>query len=290
MKAKLVERQILQLQRSTLHPLPPPFPWSTSNFRLSGQPTRNCGLHRWKRSSPASRRSKFDHVGASLTPGYAAEVRDLLLRPPVDNPYTALKEQLTKRTALSEQRRLQQLFTGEELGDRKPTQLLRQMQQLLGDRPGIDPSFLQELFLQRLPQSVRMVLASTPEGTALSKLAEMADKVMEVAAPSGSVASLNTHPPSDQTVAPPPTPPATAADIQELRSEISRLEKLVRSLARSRSPSRSARSSQRSPTPTPTPASNTSDNSLCWYHQKFGDRARDCRQPCSWSSNEQAGR
>ena len=121
-----------------------------------------------------SQRSKFDHVVASLTPGYAAEVRDLLLRPPADNPYTALKEQLTKRTALSEQRRLQQLFTGEELGDRKPTQLLRRMQQLLGDRPGIDPSFLQELFLQRLPQSVRMVLASTPEGTALS---EMADKL-----------------------------------------------------------------------------------------------------------------
>ena len=98
-----------------------------------------------------------------------------------------------------------------------------------------------------------MVLASTPEGTALSKLAEMADKVMEVAAPSGSVASLNTHPPSDQTVAPPPTPPATAADIQELCSEISRLEKLVWSLAQSRSPSRPARLSQRSPTPNPHP-------------------------------------
>ena len=70
-----------------------------------------------------SQRSKFDHVVASLSPGYVAEVRDL---PPADNPYTVLKEQLT---ALSEQRRLQQLFTGEELGDRKPTQLLRRMQQ-----------------------------------------------------------------------------------------------------------------------------------------------------------------
>ncbi len=67
----------------------------------------------------ASQKSKFDHVVASLSPNYAAEVRDLLLKPPNDNPYTALKEQLTKRTALSEQRRLQQLFTGEELGDRK---------------------------------------------------------------------------------------------------------------------------------------------------------------------------
>ena len=180
-------------------------------------------------------------------------MRDLLLRPPVDNPYTALKEQLTKRTALSEQRRLQQFFTGEELGDRKPTQLLRRIQQLLGDRPGIDPSFMQELFLQRLPQSVRMVLASTPEGTTLTKLAELADKVLEVA-------SLNTHPPTDQTVAPPPYTSCYSCGYTGVAfRDISAGD---RSLARSRLPSRPARLSQCSPTPTP--ASNTSDNSLCW--------------------------
>ena len=233
-----------------------------------------------------SQKSKFDHVVASLSPDYAAEVRDLLLKPPADSPYTALKEQLTKRTTLSEQRRLQQLFTGEELGDRKPTQLLRRMQQLLGDRPGIDPTFLKELFLQRLPQSVRMVLASTPEGTTLSALAEMADKIIEVAAPTASVAAVSTRMP-DALPTPPAPELATAADIADLRSEISQLEKLVRSLSRSRS----SRSSHRSPTPTaPAPNTDTSDNILCWYHQKFGERARACRPPCSWMLNEQTGR
>ena len=52
-----------------------------------------------------------------------------------------------------------------------------------------DGSFLQELFLQRLPYNVRMVLASSPDSTSLDKLAEMADKIMEVAAPSGTAAS-----------------------------------------------------------------------------------------------------
>ena len=212
-----------------------------------------------------------------------------MLKPPTDDPYTALKEQLTKRTALSEQLRLQQ-FTCVELGDRKLTKLLCNMQQLLGGCPSIDPSFLKELFLKRLPQNVRMVLASTPEGTTLSILAEMADKVIEVAAPSGSVAALNMHS-SDN---PPTLPashaplPATAADIEDLPSEISRLEKLVRNLARSRSSSRPTRSSHRSTTPTPT--SDMPDNALCWYHQKFGDGACGCRSPCSWASNEQAGR
>ena len=113
-----------------------------------------------------SQRSKFDYVVSLLSLEYAAEVRDLLIRTPTDNPYTELKTQLTKRTTASEQRKLQLLFIAEELGGRKPTQLLRRMQQLLGDRPGLtDGSFLQELFLQRLPPNVRMVLASTPEET-----------------------------------------------------------------------------------------------------------------------------
>ena len=91
--------------------------------------------------------SKFDHVVSSLSPEYAGEVRDLILSPPADQPYEALKEQLTKHTAQSEQRRLQQLFTGEELSDRKPSQLLNQ---LLGDRPGLDSSCLRQVILQRM--------------------------------------------------------------------------------------------------------------------------------------------
>ena len=60
------------------------------------------------------------------------------------------------------------------------------MQQLLGDKLGSTTdtnSFLRELFLQRLPASVRVVLASADPSTTIDKLAEMADKVMEVAAP-----------------------------------------------------------------------------------------------------------
>ncbi len=144
------------------------------------------------------------------------------------------------------------------MGDRKPTQLLRRMQQLLGDRPGVDSTFLKELFLQRLPQSVRMVLVSTPEGTTLSALANMADKIIEVTTPTVSVAAVSTCLPD---ALPKPLAPelATAADIADLRSEISQLEKLVRSLSRSRS----SRSSHRSLTPTaPAPSTDKSDNTL----------------------------
>ena len=78
-------------------------------------------------------RTRFDYVIAALSPDVAIEVRDLVLHPPEEQAYDKLKEQLIKHTEASEQRRHQQLLTAEELGDRQPTQLLRRMQQLLGD-------------------------------------------------------------------------------------------------------------------------------------------------------------
>jgi hypothetical protein len=107
----------------------------------------------------------------------------LVLHPPETNPYDTLKETLIKSTAASEQWRLQQLFQVEELGDKKPTHLLRRLNQLLGDTTTLNESILRELFLQWLPGKIRMVLASTPSGTSLENLAEVADRVVEVAAP-----------------------------------------------------------------------------------------------------------
>ncbi len=57
-------------------------------------------------------RTKFDYVVSSLSPTFAVEVRDLLLNPPNDFPYDTLRAELIKRTAASEQRKLQQLISG----------------------------------------------------------------------------------------------------------------------------------------------------------------------------------
>ena len=67
-----------------------------------------------------NQKTMFDYVIASLSPEVAAEIRDLILSPPAETPYDVLKKQLVRRTAASEQKRLQQLFSSEELGDRSP--------------------------------------------------------------------------------------------------------------------------------------------------------------------------
>ena len=128
----------------------------------------------------------------TLSPEIATEVRDLILKVPADAPYDTLKKVLIERTAASEQRRLQQLFTKEELGDRKPSQLLRRMEQLLGQSApdATTSTFLKELFLQRLPSTVRMVLTSTRADTSLQELAILVDKIMEIPPPPPSISCL----------------------------------------------------------------------------------------------------
>ena len=120
-----------------------------------------------------------------------------------------------------EQRKLQELISSEELGDCKPTQLLRRMQQLLGDKLGTSAdanSFLHELFLQRLPPNVCMVLTSADTSLDLSKLADMADKVMEVVTPT--VASISTQ--------------QTNSEVTLLHGEVARLADLITSLTHDR--------------------------------------------------------
>ena len=108
-----------------------------------------------------AQKTKFDHIVASLLSEFAQEVRDLIPSLPTANPYDKIKKKLLQRTAAFEQHHLQQLFNSEELGDRKTTQLLRHMQQLLGDKAcATDINFLCELFLQRLPANVCIVLAT----------------------------------------------------------------------------------------------------------------------------------
>ena len=159
----------------------------------------------------------------------ATEVRDLVLHPLGTNAYDTLKEILIKRTAASEQRRLQQLFQAEELGDKKPTQLLQWMNQLLGDNTTLKKSVLRELFLQQLLANVRKVLAATPSGSSLENLADLADRVIEVAAPTVS----GVKPPAADP--PPPSTPAPNPQYEHILAEMAKLQATVAKLTRARS-------------------------------------------------------
>ena len=123
---------------------------------------------------------------------------------------------------------------------RLASQILCQMQQLLGDKAtSIHHSFLQEIFLQCLPANVCIVLVSTSNTSTLEKVAQLADKII--------VAAVH-----------------TSADVEQL--EVSQLSNKVESLTKRKI------SRGRSPSPHP-----QSSSTLCWYHKRFGNDAYKCR-------------
>ncbi|GFY20786.1 transposon Tf2-9 polyprotein [Trichonephila clavipes] len=71
--------------------------------------------------------TKFNYIVSNLPPEAAAIVRDLIITPDETDPYGAIKAQLIQRTGESSQQEIRKLLTGEELGDRKPSELLRTM-------------------------------------------------------------------------------------------------------------------------------------------------------------------
>ncbi|XP_075739532.1 uncharacterized protein LOC142784996 [Rhipicephalus microplus] len=102
----------------------------------------------FRRHQVTSQTVRYDYVISALPPAVIAIVRDILCSSPPDNPYDTLKEELVRQTTESEQRRLQQLLTSEELGDRTRTVLLRRMRHLIGDHSAeSNASILRELFL-----------------------------------------------------------------------------------------------------------------------------------------------
>ncbi|XP_064468487.1 uncharacterized protein LOC135379170 [Ornithodoros turicata] len=231
--------------------------------------------------------TKFYHVISALSSSAAEEVYDIIASPPLDIPYDKLKAALLKRTTCSGRARLQQLLSAEELVDRRPTQLLRRMKQLLGDgASSTSDSFIRELFLQRLPRNVQMVLAAT-SNLSTDELATPADAVMEVAPPT----LMNVD-------VPPLIPPAPMSAqahshdrspclsaMENLTQQVNSLTHMVSRLAtRSRSPSprryrRQSRSSRGRRFSSP------QANGMCWYRKRFGAEARHCFKPCSWAGN-----
>ena len=140
------------------------------------------------------------------------------------------------------------------------------MQQLLGEKAGtVDKSFLRELFLQRLPTNVRMVLALSVERVNIDELAALADRIMEVA--------------PDRAICSTEQPPDVLSELSQLRAEVAELRKMLHPPGRCRR--RSATPHRRSTSPAPFQPS----ADLCWYHARFGDAARKCRSPCSKAGN-----
>ncbi|XP_015585622.1 uncharacterized protein LOC107263201 [Cephus cinctus] len=131
--------------------------------------------------------SKFFTAVGALDSAVLNNIADIILSPPKLDKYQILKERLIACFADSEEKRMRTLLTELELGSKRASQFLWEMKTLAADKA--TPEILRSLWMKRMRVNVRTIL-SVSKGVALTELAEMADKIMEVSEPSYIVAPV----------------------------------------------------------------------------------------------------
>ncbi|XP_072945513.1 uncharacterized protein [Epargyreus clarus] len=222
--------------------------------------------------------TRFYYVTSQLEHQYAAEVKDIISRPPDSGKYEKLKGELIRRLSMSKNKKVQQLLMHEEIGDRKPSQFLRHLQSLAGS--SMPDEFMRTLWSGRLPHYIQTLIASHPD-MPLSKVADLADQILEIVPPNLQVASSSsTSTSSCKSIE--ATLNLMAKQISELTSEVAELKtsRMPRNRSRSRPRYRHrSRSHSRSAQP-------PSNHPHCWYHFTYGLRAKKCVKPCSFVDSE----
>lgn len=225
--------------------------------------------------------TKYYTVVGNLETSVIAELEDIISNPPATNRYEKLKQELIKRLSASQEKKVRQLLVHEELGDRKPSAFMRHLQSLAG--PGVPEDFLRTIWTSRLPTNLQAIVASQAD-TSLEAVAELADRVMEIAPvnPVAQVASAS----------------ASSDVFEVMRREIAALTQKVSEMSskvdggnrrqggyngrRNRSNNRDrfrSRSRSRS-----RPFRMENDSPICWYHSKYRENAHHCNKPCNYTS------
>lgn len=193
-------------------------------------------------------RTRYEYTLAALDPISLAAIRDVLVTQPEENLYETLKQKLREKAGTSRLDRFNQALSDVQLGDRKPSQLLQDLQQRT--EGFMTNEAVQALWLQRLPTSLATVLAAS--NAPLTELGQLADRAHAISAQG---------PSAIQSVQTPEKFPSLEAIVDALEKRFQR------------------RDQRRKSNNTET----TESQKICWYHTKFGDKARKCNPPCSFT-------
>ncbi|GFX99022.1 uncharacterized protein TNCV_4301971 [Trichonephila clavipes] len=245
----------------------PPF-WK-SNVRLW---IAQCD-HAFTFSGISSDNTKYSAFVANLDAETLSCASDIVLSPPNSDKYHTLSQRLITQFNDSETQKIQKLLTDLQLGDEKPSHLLRKMKELSNDQ--LQDDFLQSLWLQRMPPHIQTLLSASSEP--LDKLAIIADKFFEVVGASSTICAATTVPPPSQSssCSAQPTMDSLARQIQELSLQVNELTKERNSSRHQQYSSDHRRSHSRS-------RSVNRESGICYYHRRYKEQARKCVSPCAF--------
>ena len=198
------------------------------------------------------------------------QISDILLQPPASLKYTTIKERLISVYEPSQAQQLQQLLSSENWGESKPSILLRCIQELAVVNK-LPDNVIRNLWVTKLSPMTQAICRAN-ESLSLAALAKIADAVDESTA-SYNVAAVDT---------------ADTARISSLEEQVKSLKLQLENLSQAPRTSRFQTPLRRDRTPPPnrrlSPTARV--HSWCYYHQRFANRARQCRQPCSFTPGQ----
>ena len=256
---------------------------------------------------------RYSLTCAALSGEVASDVRDVLLQSFRSHKYESLKAILIERRGLTTPERVNKIISGERMGTDIPSRFLRRLQKTagFGTKAVVGKAVIRQAFTRQMPASIRAHLATQPDSATLESLAVLADRALaseaDVEESKPGVAEIKV----DETT-----------KLVGLLEDLSKLETATTS-EKKRNKGRGRVNNNYTPTPTFAPnvqatgfvpnqpgnynnvqqnarpfvtppnvqrnkaakAIDTANAPVCCFHQTFGDKARTCRSPCTFSLN-----
>lgn len=235
--------------------------------------------------------AKYDYLVGNIESEILAQVSDIVASPPNTDKYSILKMRILQIFQATEAQRIKCLTSTLILGDKRPSQLLREMKEIAEDL--FTENVLKTLWLQKLPTAMQSILMVSNSN--LDDLAVIADQIKSINSyENESVSSTN-----------------ISTEIHKMEEKINNIAIQIEAFqknSRPVTPPFSHNYQYKSPFPTHKqgwvnnttrfpnnqhpfqrqpnityPSHSTTNNSYCWYHNTFGRKARQCTPPCSFN-------
>lgn len=220
-------------------------------------------------------KTRFNTLVSALDIEILKYASDLVFNQPKESPYTSLKQRLIQEFEFSEIKKVKTLLQDLELAEKKPSHLLREMRELSGSQ--LDETFLKNFWLSKLPLNVQAILSTSNEK--FPELAIIADKILEFCPINSECSSIRpAHNQKD------PSINDLALKVESLSRKVDLLTTLCNDLKGSRNQSRPR--GRAGNFRSKSPGSKVPRSALCWYHEKYAEKASKCVPPCNFSKNE----
>uniref|UniRef100_A0A5S6QPX1 Peptidase A2 domain-containing protein n=1 Tax=Trichuris muris TaxID=70415 RepID=A0A5S6QPX1_TRIMR len=121
---------------------------------------------------------KYYYTISAISDSVGIDIDDLL-DPTGDSPYEVLKTRLLERFTATADDKFRFLIDASGIGEQQPSQLLRQMRRMATGVVDPQSALFRQLFLQRLPSNVQLILKAMPTAT-VDELAKVADNLLPI--------------------------------------------------------------------------------------------------------------